>query len=332
MMLECYGFSCSDNLLGPNGYLSKALRWLRRWVGAPLAFAALLFVGRRIYIGWATIQMTVSQISPIWLLAGVGVVSLSIFLLGWNWIYILVSRGARVYWPSTLALYLLTNLTRYLPGGVWHFVGRTAWLTEQGYKSRSVIESLVLEQMMTLISAGAVGFALSGLVGHTVLAVGLGFVAETALVLLAGIATGCVWPVHKGFPLRSYRRGWRCVFLVLSYNLFWILNGFATVCLFAATVGWERTGPLLGINLVGQTALSWAAGYVVLFVPGGWGVREMAFIHLLSHNLSGDVVVFLPVLSRLVQVVAELLCGAVFPLVWRLVGQRTERKHSPAME
>ncbi len=325
MMLECYGSFCSDDPLGPNGHLRKALRWSRRWVGVPLALAMLLFIGQRIYTSWATVQTTVGQIRPGWLLAGTVVTAASIILLGWNWISILISRGIQVSWPNALALYLLSNLARYLPGGIWHFVGRTAWLAERGHKSRSVIESLVLEQTMALASAVAVGFSLSGLTVRTDLAAGLGIVAEAALVMLAGITAGCAKSAHRGLPSRSQGSLWRWAFLVLSYNLFWITNGFATVCLFAALVGWGEISPLACVNLVGQTALSWAAGYVVIFVPGGWGVREAAFIYLLSYNFSGDVAVILPVLSRLVQVLAELVCGTTLPLARHLVEKKREK-------
>lgn len=317
MMLECYGSSCSDNLLSLNGHLRKAFQWLRRWVGVPLAFAMLVFIGQRVFTGWTTIQATASQIRREWLLAGIGLTAASIIMLGWNWIFILIGRGMQVYWPNTMALYLLTNLTRYLPGGIWHFVGRTASLAKQGHGSRSVIASLVLEQMMALTSAGAIGFSLSGLNIHIALAAGLSVFAEIVLVLLAGIAAGYVKPIY----VRSSkcRRLGLWTLLTLSYNLFWIVNGSATVCLFAALVGLEETTPFICVTLVGQTALSWAVGYMVLFVPGGWGVREVVFIHLLSRNFSGDVAIILPVLSRLTQILAELLCGTIFLLAWHLV-------------
>lgn len=168
-MLECYGSSYSADLLGPNGRLSRTLRWLRCWVGMTLAFAMLLLIGQRIYAEWATIQTIVSQIRPGWFLAVIGVIALSTTLLGWNWISILASRGIQVYWPSALAFYLLTNLARYLPGEIWHFAGRTTRLAEQGYKLRSEVESLILEQTMVLASAGAIGFSLLGLADHTAL-------------------------------------------------------------------------------------------------------------------------------------------------------------------
>ncbi|MGQ9494412.1 MAG: hypothetical protein ACUVR2_11750 [Anaerolineae bacterium] len=314
-------------MLDPNGRLPKILRWLRRWVGIPLALAVLLLIGQQICTGWTTIQTTVSQIRVGWFLAGMGVTALSITLLGWNWISILASRGIQACWPSALAFYLLTNLARYLPGGIWHFAGRTAWLVEQGCKLRGAIESLILEQAMVLASAGAIGFSLLGLAGRMALVGGLGIGAEIMLVLLAGIAVG--WrPSHKGFSYGLRGEIWRWTLLVLSYDLFWIINGFSTICLSAAIVGWERMTPFICVDLVGQTALSWAAGYVVLFVPGGWGVREATFIYLLSYNFSGDIVVILPVLSRLAQILTESVYGAIFPPVWRLVERKRKRVKS----
>lgn len=314
MMPKFYGSSCDVESLGLNGHIYRILRELRRWVGVPLVVILFLIISYQIFSSWTVILPWVSQMRIGWFFAGIGLTIGSIFMLGWNWVYILDSCEMQVSRTDALALYLLTNLARYIPGGIWHFVGRTASLAKLGHKPGYVITSLILEQMMVLISAGAIGFSLSGLSIHVALAIGISIFMEIALALLAGIATGYI-TVHTSSTLKS-RRVWVWPLLVLGYNLFWVINGFSTICLYAALMRGEKVNSFVYVNLIGQTALSWVAGYIVLFIPGGWGVREAVFIYLLHHNSLEEVAIILPILSRLTQMLAELICLIIISLTW----------------
>lgn len=300
--------------MSPNG-LGKAIRRLRWWVGTPAAIAILALVGRRIYVSWAAIQPVVSQIRPDLALVGIGLVTAAVALLGWNWVSLLGNCGVQVHKLNALRAYFLANLARYVPGGIWHFAGRTLWLIDRGYKSRVAVESLALDQGMTLATAGMVGLALSNLVDWKEIAIGLAVLSGITLLLLAGLRTrgGRESVSHWGQSVSFERgKGGRWALLLLSYGIFWILYGLGTTFLAAAVVGWKSITASICIRLIGQTALSWAAGYVVFLIPGGWGVRELVFMSLLSEDFSGYAVVLLPLLSRLAQIFAEVLCTSVY--------------------
>jgi len=302
--------------INSNNRVSEIVLRVRYWSGISLMLITLAFITYKIYVNWTAINLIISQIKVSAALGGMGILSTAVTLLGWNWISILHYRGIHARRLNCIRVYFLANLTRYIPGGVWHFAGRTLWLLSQGYRPQSVVESLIFEQGLTLTAAIAVGFLSLTIVERSpLLIVGITFFSVFLLVLLAAFAVTDPKTVRKGLNSQSIEGG---LILVVRYVLFWILYGLATSCFAAAILEGERLTFLDFTRLIGQAALSWAIGYTIFVVPGGWGIRELAFMHLLSRDFSGSIVFVLPVLSRLAQILAEILCGGAFSLMWWL--------------
>jgi uncharacterized membrane protein YbhN (UPF0104 family) len=83
------------------------------------------------------------------------------------------------------------------------------------------------------------------------------------------------------------------------------MNVFAVVAL-----GVDLDGPLV-VELVFVTCVSWMAGFVVVGVPGGIGVRETVFISMTTATLGAGVAVSVAVLSRVVSIAVDLVGAAV---------------------
>jgi len=67
----------------------------------------------------------------------------------------------------------------------------------------------------------------------------------------------------------------------------------------------------LVVELIFVTCVSWMAGFVVVGVPGGIGVRETIFISMTTAPLGAGVAVSVAVLSRMVSIVVDLVGAAV---------------------
>lgn len=291
----------------------RTLQRLRWWIGIPIALVALVMIGRQFYLNWTVVQGTVVHIGLGWVLVGTGITSIAVALLGWNWISVLGKLGIEVYWPDAIRIYFTANLARYAPGGIWHFAGRTLWLIQQGHRFRSAAESLVLEQGITLVTAGGIGLFLSWVAYQKPFAITSVALSGAIAVFSIGVKTA-VSKNHKSSARRPSLQNW-AVSLV-GYSFFWVLYGLATLCLAVAIAGQDVLTVANCAYLIGATALSWASGYAVFIVPGGWGVRELVFMHLLSKEFPGAVVVLLPVLVRSAQIAAELLCVVTSSLIF----------------
>ena len=73
----------------------------------------------------------------------------------------------------------------------------------------------------------------------------------------------------------------------------------------AARLG-EQLDARLVTQLIYATSVSWMAGFVVVGVPGGIGVRETVFLSLMTAPLGSGVAVSVAVLSRVVSIVVDL--------------------------
>jgi hypothetical protein len=63
--------------------------------------------------------------------------------------------------------------------------------------------------------------------------------------------------------------------------------------------------------ILGGYALSWIAGYVVIFAPGGIGVRESVQVFLFSSIATPQQVVIVSLMHRMVYTIIEVLLGVV---------------------
>jgi uncharacterized membrane protein YbhN (UPF0104 family) len=74
----------------------------------------------------------------------------------------------------------------------------------------------------------------------------------------------------------------------------------------------------LVVQLVFVTCVSWMAGFVIVGVPGGIGVRETIFISMMTAPLGAGVAVAAAVLSRVVSIVVDLAGAGVSMVIARL--------------
>ena len=94
---------------------------LRPWITClSLGFlmAALLSHGRQMR------QYNLDAQGWLWLLLGVGACLLSLVVSGLAWVVILRWLGLRPRSTPVVSLYILTNLRKFLPGGIWHLASR----------------------------------------------------------------------------------------------------------------------------------------------------------------------------------------------------------------
>ena len=238
-------------------------------------------------------------------------------------------RVARPPVHTTLRVYFLAGLGRYIPGKVWQLAGVAILAGKSGLPAGGAAASALLGQFAFLAT------------GFLFLAVLLpewngGPAARVAGVLLVAAAGG-LWVIAatpRGQRIREWARtrfgenvaaaidlaerirGWDTILWGVWYGLTWVLTGIAFSLFVSSFV------PGAGEHarqLAGSVAASYLVGYLVLFAPAGIGVREGAMASLLaavpSVPLSAAVTV--AVASRIWFTLAELAPLLVLPLLSR---------------
>ncbi len=289
-------------------------RWLRplEWAAA---LAVVVFIVRHIAANWSQVAEHSWRID--WLrlaLASACVaVAYSGFVLLWRRLVRLL--GGRISVVDAHRVWYLGNLGRYVPGKVLQLAGTAYLARSKGVRpviavSASIAGQLFLLGAGSLLAAGTLPGVLARLDERfraIVLVVGL----VLAILLLTPVFNhlyrlGLRVLGKEGYYTRL-RLGTRVVLLV-GNGLAWL--AFATGFYLFVTATAELPAGLYG-RILGICAVGYVLGWVVVFVPGGLGVREGVYALLLSLYLPGAVAAAVAVLSRLWLTAVELGLAAV---------------------
>lgn len=255
------------------------LRWLRWDAGAVAAFAA-----------------------------SVGLYQLALAGGAAAWTVLLAATGERPRYLPVLAVQLVSQAAKYLPGNVAQYAGRTVLAARLGHAPANVLVTLVVETACAVIAG--VAFALATLEEALLWRAGAVLLAVTA----AGVLAGALFR-RPGFrrlarlpPEGGGAPGLGAWLACIGCNwATFALLGLGAALLARAFFGAAAPFP----RLAGVFAAAWVAGFVTPGAPAGLGVREAVLAGGLRPLYGPEVALALPLLFRLVTVAGD---GAAFVL------------------
>jgi len=266
-------------------------RWIRirralQIVG--LCIGGLLLLQQVVSALQAVVLSEVHLRYPLYLAAAfaVSILAGGVQILGW----LLVMRrvGIRLSWLSAIRGYNFSFLPRYIPGSVWGYWSRSEWLW-RNHGVTYVVSNVgsALEVMFILLAGGAFS-----------LAFGIPFLRGANYVLWSLVTSvlllGAVFIVLKRMPVILAHREGRLAqaiqalprisaaqFLLLLgiYVILWLCHG-AMLFFLSQSLGSASTASLFRYVIVYY--LAWTGGFLVLFVPAGFGIRDSLINRLLA--------------------------------------------------
>ncbi|OGO15111.1 MAG: hypothetical protein A2Z14_17965 [Chloroflexi bacterium RBG_16_48_8] len=226
--------------------------------------------------------------------------------------------GSPFSYPKATGVYFFTQIFKYLPGGIWAFPGRVAVYQLLGVGSAQSVVSVFRETTAMFLGAAFIGLLglLQGLSLSKSLswAIGLGTLVSAGVILL--IQMPWFWRLFSSLklisksPLTAYSEvdprqrnvGWLPWTLIGSVS-FWFLFGLPFRQMALAI--YPQLESLTWLEASSIFALAWCAGFVVVFVPAGIGIRESALTLLLANIMPVGAALSLALLSRVAWIVAE---------------------------
>jgi len=193
-----------------------------------------------------------------------------------GWIMICRGMGSDIEASQLYAAWFASQLGRYVPGKVWLFAGRAGFLKAKGMKASRALATTAYELFFTIASVGLISL-LSVLLRPDLLSGGAAktaFTAAAAAVLLLPL----LHPVQKilcrkkGISVDSLPSRSDTIKITLFYAVLWMGRGISLYLLLTGA-GIDITEPA---RALAAAPLSWLAGYIVIVVPGGVGIREAA--------------------------------------------------------
>ncbi len=289
------------------------------WLAVQYVFftVAVVYFALKIRSEWSDLIALPETIHPNWWLVfgSAGWVAVSYVVLIETWRQIVIAWGGKLSWPAAARIWFISNLGRYVPGKVWQIGAMGALAQEAGVSSVAAVGSALVVNLVNLL-AGVLVVVVAGsplVIGHgTALFIALGVFCVLVvgspwllppLARLARRVTGREIPIPAIPPLAI-------IFAVAGCSLAWNLYGLAfhdlTVALFGGAAGRHS-------YYTAVFTLSYLAGYITLFAPGGIGVRESTLVTLLAAAglETGAAATALAISSRLWLTVLEAAPGLI---------------------
>ncbi|WP_309069366.1 lysylphosphatidylglycerol synthase domain-containing protein [Microbacterium sp.] len=301
---------------------SPVVKWA--FLALALAFAAY-FVGTR----WNEIVAALARM-PAWspllaLIASAVYVGLTLE----SWRRILHDLGHPIALRPAVALFGVSQIAKYIPGGVWNIAAAADLGRAHGIPARHSVAAMTVALLISLVSGVGIG-ALGFLIAPTPALADwawLMWLGVPLLVLLVppvmNRVIGFAWRVLRLEPLETpggmlSTRGVGVATLWAA--LAWIVAGTAVAAL-AIGLGAPATVHTV-IQCIGGYALAWVIGFLFVIAPAGAGVREVVLAAALAGTLASAEIVTLVLLSRVLLTVVDLGFAAVGGAETRLARRR----------
>lgn len=296
--------------------------------GLLFVILSLGFVAERIWASeiWHTDSATLRSLTLV-IMGCALIYALSGFLLatGWRGLILRLYQG-RFSWHSGIAVYARSQIAKYMPGNLFHIVGRHAYGLKLGLGHQPQVVAAFLEVMLTILAAATLvvlGWSLHTLENadshHPVLLIAL---AAIGLLLSAWMAK--TWLPRIPYLRMSKEGGkgtiipWRGFWQAYSLYLIFFLVSAAILWILVTVISgspWSANPGNAWLTFIPITALAWLLGFITPGASAGIGVREAVLIMLLTSLVGDRDATLAAVGFRLVTVIGDLgffLCSFLF--------------------
>lgn len=204
----------------------------------------------------------------------------STILLAFAWYALLRGVGARdIEPPYTMGVYATSQLGKYLPGSVGHYLGRHVLLRRRGLAHRLLVLCAVIEAVMLVAAAvlWAAPLATRYVPAEAPLVWGL---TLTSLAVAGALLRRYATRLGLNAPISLAWTGAAFVSYVAFFG--------AMACTFDVATSFAGTANLPAATRHAAVAASWITGFIVIGAPAGLGVREAVYLGLVGSVLGGN--------------------------------------------
>lgn len=238
-----------------------------------------------------------------------------------SWRAVVNDLGASVGWRTTSAVFYISQVGKYLPGGVWNIVAAAELGVDRGITRARSVAAMIISILLAIITGTVFGLG-AVLFGPDTRLSGYWWTA-----LLIPVLVVLLWPrVLNRILALAYRllkkaepaphvSGPAVLVAALWAFIGWIVAG-TQVWALGVGVGMPGTGSTLALALGGY-ALAWIVGFLAVIAPAGLGVREVILGLALQGQLDPGGVVIVVLLSRTALTLGDFALGAYGALLTR---------------
>ncbi len=278
---------------------------------------------------WGQVQQYDWQFS-VWRF-GLAFVLHSIYFVshGLLWVWLVRSLNVALPYRAGLPIYMVSKLSKYIPGGVWPFASVAALGKQAGLSAARMTATLLMTTLLALWVSALYGLPVVPLLGQGTFD---GFTPEIVIVLVL-VALLTPWVLRFAlFQLARWRKldstdavqklvNTRTIALVfLAFMLLHALD-LCSVYFFVTAIADIPVSE--GVYAALSWSAAWLIGFLVLFVPSGLGVRETSLTVLLQKIVPASIATAIGVGHRLFLTTFDLLVLIIY-LGLSYLGRKTQ--------
>lgn len=246
---------------------------------------------------------------------------LAFFVMGSCWAY-MVKRHHPAQYLNLVESFYVSQITRYVPGGIWSFWARIENNTKMGISKSATGYFLAIENINLLFTAALFSLLAFTLITSTYFVMfGVVF-----LVLLASFGTFFFFPdiMHKLLDIFSRKFSFQIVYndlghaeqavVLLFFVVYWILFGIS----FYIILEGMGAHHAVFVTIIGINAASWLIGYLSLLTPSGIGAREAAAVLMLSTVTTALIAIPTAIIARIIFTLSEVAGLILIVLIRKL--------------
>jgi len=246
---------------------------------------------------------------------------LSIYLNAFAWKYIVLWFGKIKIKNNLISFYVLTNILKYVPGGIWHFFERFNFIKNISNPHLAFYSTLIEPFFMLCASflMASIGIIFSPF--YLLLVIPILFLNRKLIYLvlrrlesLKGKAADALKLKNTNYQLEE-RIQLSSFFPVKAFlfEIGFIFSKFIGFLICFNTVNSDNKTDILFLFVI--FCLSWSIGLIVPTAPSGVGVFETCFLILVGRNIPQNIIIVCLIYFRLISTSADLLIS--FPFLFK---------------
>ncbi len=251
---------------------------------------------------------------------------LSIYLNACAWKYIVKWFGKEFKSNNLVSFYVLTNILKYVPGGVWHFVERFNFIKKISNPQLALYSTLIEPYFML---SGSFLLASMGLIFSPLyffLIFPLLFLNRKFIFLILKILGSLKGKVFEVLRLPNLKGQFEERINIVSFfpsrafflEIGFVLSKFIGFYICLNTFYTSNTPNIIFLLVI--FSLSWSIGLVVPAAPGGVGVFEACLLLFVGKSIPENIILISLVYFRVISTSADLLLS--LPFLIRKVSKR----------
>jgi len=243
---------------------------------------------------------------------------LSIYLNAYAWKYIVKWFGKEFKSNNLVSFYVLTNILKYVPGGVWHFVERFNFIKKISNPQIALYSTLIEPYFML---SGSFLLASLGLIFSPIyffLIFPLVFLNRKLIYLVLKIIGSLKGKVFEVLRLPNYKDQFEERINIISFfptkalflEIGFVLSKFIGFYICLNTFYASNTLNIIFLLVI--FSLSWSLGLVVPAAPGGVGVFEACLLLFVGKSIPQNIIIISLVYFRVISTSADLFLSLPF--------------------